>query len=101
MVTKQAVSAHILELLAQLAADWDYSGQITPETTLFSELGFQSLDAVILGNSLQEDYGHIIPYTDLLVEIGHRESADITVSEWVDFTYEHLHSQEVGVNHEV
>lgn len=89
-VTKQEITAHILNLLRQLAGDWEFDGEITADTLLFTELGFQSLDAVVLGNSLQDYYGQVIPYADLLASIGQREANDVTVGEWVDFTYQHL-----------
>lgn len=95
-VTKQDLLTHTLELLAQLAGDWEYDGEITSDTFLFSGLGFQSLDAVILGNSLQEHFGQIIPYADLLADIGQRELRDVSVEEWVDFTYQHLNNSLSG-----
>ena len=91
-VTRPEVTADIIKLLAQLANDWEYTGEITADTLLFRDLGFQSLDAVVLGNSLQEYYGQMIPYADLFAAIGQREFNDITVGEWVDFTYQHLSS---------
>lgn len=81
-----------MRLLAQLAEDWDYGGEITGETLLFSDLGFQSLDAVVLGNTLQERFGQPIPFADLLVDIGQRPVNDVTVDEWVDFTTRSLQS---------
>ena len=89
-ITKQEIAAHMLDLLKQLAGDWEFDGEITTNTFLFTELGFQSLDAVVLGNSLQEHYGQVIPYADLLAALGQRASHDVTVGEWVDFTYQHL-----------
>ncbi len=94
--TKQEVMNTVLSLLAQLASDWEYDGEINADTYLFSELGFQSLDAVVLGNSLQERYGQPIPYADLLAEIGQREFNDVTVGEWVDFTFRHLKGDASG-----
>ena len=75
-----------MRLLEQLAEDWDYGEEITGETLLFSDLGFQSLDAVILGNTLQEQFGRPISFADLLADIGQRPVNDVTVDEWVDFT---------------
>jgi acyl carrier protein len=86
----------ISELLAQLASDWDYEGEITAGALLFRDLGFQSLDAVVLGNSLQERFGQLIPYADLLADIGQRELNDVTVGEWAEFTYQHLNDQLPG-----
>jgi len=94
--TRQAVMNTLMELLAQLAGDWDYEGAITADALLFRDLGFQSLDAVVLGNSLQEQFGHIIPYADLLSNIGQRELNDVTVGEWADFTYQHLNDRSPG-----
>lgn len=101
-VTKANIQAYILELLAQLASDWEYDGEITADTLMFTELGFQSLDAVVLGNSLQEHYGQIIPYADLLASIGQREFNDVAVGEWVDFTYQHLNhrAEQPGAEHD-
>jgi acyl carrier protein len=99
-VSKQTVMADIVELLAQLASDWEYDGAIDAQTLLFSDLGFQSLDAVILGNSLQERYGRVIPYADLLAAIGERPLTDVTVGEWVEFTYRHLAMHDPEVLHE-
>jgi acyl carrier protein len=88
--THDEVMGHTLALLAELAADWEHSTPIGPETLLFSELGFQSLDAVVLGNTLQERYGQPIPFADLLSEIGQRPFTDIRVREWVAFTVRQL-----------
>ncbi|MEA3337594.1 MAG: acyl carrier protein [Chloroflexota bacterium] len=90
MISRENVWDATMRLLAQLAEDWDYGEEITGETYLFSDLGFQSLDAVVLGNTLQEKFGRAIPFADLLAEIGQREVNDVTVAEWVDFSFEHL-----------
>ena len=90
--TRQEITQEILTLLAQLASDWDYEGAIGVETYLFTDLGFQSLDAVVLGNSLQERFGQPIPYATLLATIGQQQFQDITVGAWIDFTVEHLQS---------
>jgi acyl carrier protein len=79
-----------VSLLRQLAEDWDYSGEIGEDTLMFGDLGFQSLDAVVLGNTLQERFGRPIPFADLLTTIGQREINDVTIAEWVDFTYNYL-----------
>lgn len=84
-----------MRLLEQLSEDWDYDEEITGATWLFSDLGFQSLDAVVLGNTLQERFGRPIPFADLLVDIGQRSVNDVTVDEWVDFTTKSLQSYEL------
>ncbi len=84
--TSQQIMDYTLGLLQQLASDWEYDGVITPTTLLFSELGLQSLDVVVLGNSMQEHYGKSIPYAELLSDIGQRSFNDVSVHEWVDYT---------------
>ena len=96
MISKQEVSEKIFALLGKLANDWEYDGEIGPETYLFSELGLQSLDVVILGNTIQEEYGQPIPFSDLLEDIGQRALNDTQVSEWIDFTYDHLAAAQVA-----
>ena len=97
-LNKEAVTARVFELLNQLANDWDYGQEINLDSYLFIDLGFQSLEAVILGNELQERFDQPIPYADLLEEIGTRENKDITVREWIDFTYKFLNNHSSGVS---
>ena len=82
VIKKDEITTYILDLLAQLASDWDYEEEISPASYLFGELGFQSLDAVILGNSIQEHYGCVIPYPDLFAEIGQSQAMGLA---WQDF----------------
>ena len=43
IVTYERVMDDLLKLLTQLSEDWEYSGTITPETGMLSELGLESL----------------------------------------------------------
>jgi acyl carrier protein len=95
---KQEITDRVLALLKQLANDWEYEGEISAETYLFSELGFQSLDVVILGNTLQEQYGQPIPYSELLADIGKRPLNDTNVGEWIEFTCRHLAERKIGAH---
>ncbi len=88
--SKPEVLAYVLNLLRELAEDWDYEGDINADTLLFRGLNLQSLDVVVLGNSIVEYYNKPIPYADFLAEIGQREFNDVSVSEWVEFTHSHI-----------
>jgi len=90
------IMADVLLLLQQLASDWEYSGAITPETLLFTDLGFESLDVVVLGTSIQEQYQRRMPFAEFLATIGQRQVRDISVGELVEFFYQHLNSTSVG-----
>ena len=93
--SRQEIVADVIALLRQLADDWDYSGEITEATYLGADMGFESLDIVVLGTAIQEHYGQVMPFTDFFAEIGQREQRDIAISEWVDFVHTHLNAQPV------
>jgi acyl carrier protein len=88
--TREEVMGDVLHLLSQLADDWEYSGEIAPETYFFADMGFESLDIVVLATSIQEHYGRVMPFPEFFAEVGQREIRDISVGEWVDFVHQHL-----------
>ena len=93
VISQDVVMTDVLNLLKQLARDWEYSGEITPDTFLFADLGFESIDAVILTSFVQEHYGRSFPFPQLLAEVGHRDVKDIKIGELVSFIYSHLTSE--------
>jgi acyl carrier protein len=90
MAVDARVLADVLQLMNQLADDWEYTEPITPDTLLLAELGLESLDLVVLGTTIQQRYGRL-PFTEFLAEIGQRpvEQRDVTVSELVAFVCEY------------
>jgi acyl carrier protein len=91
----------VLLLLRQLADDWEYSGAITEDTNLFADMGFQSMDVVILATAVQEHYQRVLPFTEFFAELGEREQRDISIREWIDFVYANLADQPALRQHEV
>jgi acyl carrier protein len=89
-VTDAAVMAGVLDLLSELAGDWEYDGDIGPETRFLADLGLESLEIVVLGTMIQHRYGRL-PFAEYLEEIGRRpeEERDVTVAELVAFVCEH------------
>jgi len=96
-VTQDSVLTDVLNLLNQLARDWEYSGEITPDTWLFADLGFESIDAVILASFVQKHYGRSLPYPQLLADLGHREVKDLRIGELVGFIHQHLNGVASGL----
>lgn len=86
MTVDDRVLAEVLELLDELAGDWEYDGGIEPTTRFLHDLGLESLDLVVLGTMLQQRYGPL-PFTEYYAEIGRRpiDERDVTVAELVDF----------------
>lgn len=89
--TRDEILSDVTTLLQNLAQEWDYSSPMGPETLLFSELGLESLDAVVLGTALQETYQKEMPFAQLLTEVGQR-AHDLSIGELVDFVHSHLAS---------
>jgi len=87
--TRQEILEYVLQTMGELTQDWDYSEPVKPESLLFTQLGFESLDAVILGTSIQEHYQTQMPFAELLSEIG-QQQRDLSINELVDFVDRHL-----------
>jgi acyl carrier protein len=90
MTSQPSLMSDVLDMLQDLAKDWEYSAEITPETRLFEDLGFESLDIVVLGTAIQERYHVLMPFAEFLVEVGQRDERDISVGELVGFVQQHL-----------
>jgi len=80
----------VLELLNELSGDWEYEGVIGPDTYFLADLGLESLDIVVLGTMIQQQYGRL-PFAEYLEELGQRpvEERDVSVAEVVAFVCEH------------
>lgn len=80
----------ILQDLAGILGDFDgreYSGEIGPKTLFFADLGFVSIDAVILAERLEEAYGRRFDFGDFLADLRQRDARDIEIGELVAFLY--------------
>jgi acyl carrier protein len=84
------VLSGVLDLLGELAGDWEYDGVIGPDTSFIADLGLESLEIVVLGTMIQQRYGRL-PFAEYLDELGQRpiDERDVTVAELVAFICEH------------
>lgn len=96
VMNRETILADVLDLVNQLAEDWEYSGTISPETFLFADLGFESIDAVVLASFVQERYKQQFPFPQLLAELGRRDVKDIRLGELVEFIHLHLDGSQAG-----
>jgi acyl carrier protein len=87
--TREEILADVSRLLADHmgVAPWT---AIDEETRFFADLGLASIDAVVLGEALQQHYGRALPFTDLMAEIGRRTDRDLAIGELVSFLRTHL-----------
>jgi acyl carrier protein len=70
----------------------DYSGAIGQETRFFADLGLASIDAVVLGEVLQDHYQRPLPFGDLMADLGRRTDRDMSVGEVADFLERCFHT---------
>jgi len=81
----------ILADLADVLGDFhgrEYSAAITPGTMFFADLGLASIDAVVLGEAMQDRYGRPMPFGELMAELGRRADRDVSVGEIAKFLHE-------------
>jgi acyl carrier protein len=89
MPTRDEIQDYLLATLQELCRDWDYSSPVGPSSLLFTELGLESLDAVVLGTIIQEHFQRPLPFAELLAEVG-REQRDLSIAELVEFVDRNL-----------
>ena len=89
------VEDYIMKTLGDVSRDWDYSDPITAGTGLFTQLGLESLDAVILATSIQDHYKCEMPFSTLFAEIGESQR-DLTVGELIAFVEKHVAAGRAG-----
>ena len=87
--SRREILDYLLQKMGELTEDWDYPDPVRPESLLFTELGFESLDAVVLCTAIQEHYQTPMPFAELLAEIG-QQQRDLSIKELADFVDTHL-----------
>ena len=93
---REEIQEYVIGLVSKLAEDWDYFGELTTETGIFSDLALESLDAVILGTTIQHHYQQSMPFARLLAEVGQKEVPDLSIAEIIDFVDNHFGTESGG-----
>ena len=70
----------------------EYSDDIDANTLFFGDLGLASIDAVVLGETLEEHYGRKLPFHLFMADLGRRAERDIPLGELVAFLHQHLNA---------
>jgi acyl carrier protein len=84
---KDTILDTIVRILEDMTLDWDhgYSGKISGQTRLMTDLAFESIDVVMLIVAIEEKFQRKgLPFESLLMVDG-RYVEDLTVSQIVDF----------------
>ena len=74
----------------------EYSDDIGPQTRFFGDLGLASIDAVVLGEMLEEHYVRKLPFHLFMADLGRRAERDLPLGELVAFLHQHLNASTVG-----
>jgi acyl carrier protein len=83
----------ILEDLARILQNFhgrEFSGDIGPGTRLFADIGLASIDAVVLGETLEEHYARPLPFHTFLADLGRRSVRDVELGELAGFLHRNL-----------
>ena len=82
---RATVKNSLMKMLMELREDWEYSAELTEQTGIFRDLGFESIDAVALGSEIEEHFGQTLPFAEFLTRAGEQELDDITIGNLLDF----------------
>ena len=92
-MTSAMSESEILADLAKILSDFqgrEYSGLIDRETKFFGDLGLASIDAVVLGEILQEHYARPLHFHELMADLGRRADRDLSIGELAEFLARNL-----------
>jgi acyl carrier protein len=89
-MTRDQIREDLISILQRIRDDWNRSIEVTEQTGIFSDLGFESIDAIALGSTLEEHYDRSLPFAEFLTRIKEQNLSDITVGQLVAFLAENL-----------
>jgi acyl carrier protein len=95
-VTREQIGADLEKIFKETMGDWEYSGEITPETRLFADLGLESIDIVAIGGAIEEHYRRNFPYAQWLGQMRDQQVDDIRLKDVIQFLHDNLKSSAVG-----
>lgn len=84
-LTTDQIRTDLVKILEQIRDDWNRSIQVTDQTGIFRDLGFESIDAVALGSTIEEHYNRSLPFAEFLTEVKEQNLEDLTVGRLVAF----------------
>jgi acyl carrier protein len=95
-VMRDQITADLTKIFNETMGDWEYSGEITPETRLFADLGLESIDLVALGGAIEEHYRRTFPFAQWLTQLRDLQVDDIRVKDVIQFLHDNLQQAPVG-----
>jgi acyl carrier protein len=90
LLTRERVRHDLVELLQDAREDWDTNLEVTDQTGIFNELGFESIDAVGLSSALEGHFEQSLPFPEFMANAKQQNLKDITVGQLLDFLMQNL-----------
>ena len=93
-VSPDQVLASLIDVIKDMAGDWEYLGALTPDTRLYADMEIVSLDFVTIASALVNRYGPI-PFDAFYAHLGEQppETREVTICEFADFVYRSLNGK--------
>ena len=95
-VTREQIGVDLEKIFTKIMGDWEYSGEIAPETRLFADLGLESIDMVALGGAIEEHYRRTFPFAQWLNQMRDQQVDDIRVNDVIQFLHDNLRGSSIG-----
>lgn len=96
-VSRDHVRDELLTILTNIRDDWEGSAaEIADNTGLFGDLGFESIDAIALGNELEDHFNRALPFVTFLTQAREEHWTDITVGRLTEFLVVSLNGHAKG-----
>lgn len=83
-LTRDEVEARLTSVLVNFEGR-EYSGAVDANTQLFGDLGFSSIEVVLLGEKLEAEFHARFPFHTLLREVSERGGEDLSIGELAEF----------------
>jgi acyl carrier protein len=89
MKTIDSITGDLAEILSNFQGR-EYSGTINQQTMFLQDLGFSSIDVVILGETLEGHYGVKLPFGNFISELAGQQKLDLNIGELALFLQKHI-----------
>lgn len=86
---RKRVFENIRTILGKMDDDWILTNEILPDSRLVTDLGFESIDIVVLCTAIENYYRQQFPFSLFFAQVGQREERDIRIEELVDLVCRH------------
>jgi acyl carrier protein len=88
--TLEQIYRDLAEVLAKAFPDRDISVPVVSQTRVLADLGFASIELVVLGERLEQFYGRKLPFGQFLASLRNTGAEDLEVGALVKFLQQHV-----------